>query len=215
MVDRVPLESLRSITAKIQVYCGLYSHAGKVFVDGPNLTLIDSFGERVFHPITSVGIAFITLDPAQRPAILLVSEEPGRWDLPAGKIEPVDVSLEKTIIRELKEETGIELDTDINMMPLTYAVSSSGKAGLQYMMLGNLPHQFTSPSITMDADGRYFSHSTGVENNLIALEPLDITINHRDKSLLQQSHHPWAYRQTFAALERKVRFAIEAGLTAD
>lgn len=160
--------------------------------------------------ITSAGIVLITLDPVGQLAVLLANEEDRRWDIPSGKVEPTDASPAHTAAREFGEETPINLAVE-QLLPLSYAINPrrQGKAGVQFFAIAALEQTLLEDfRVSTDNLGRFYtSHA---EINLV-LEPLHIFLGSDRESLLQYSHHRWAYGLTKLALQEKIALAKEAG----
>jgi 8-oxo-dGTP pyrophosphatase MutT (NUDIX family) len=156
--------------------------------------------------ISSAGVVLLTQNSEDVPSLLLVNEEEGRWDLPAGGVESFDRTPEETALREFGEETGYEIGPDY-LLPLTFAVKKDTKrAGVQYLAVAAL--QGFAPTHS-DRQGRFYGRNEIAGVN-IALEPLRVALSAK-YSLLAHSHHPWAYLQTRAAILEKLTLAKEAG----
>lgn len=180
--------------------------------------------EKAEYEITSAGIVVLMRNPAGVPSVLLVSEksEKGeRWDFPSGSVDPSDKSPRDTALRELAEETGIVLPAKQNICYLTYAINPKKQtAAVQYMALaGTLDAEIES----IDGDHYYFYPQAGLDPDVtrLALEPLPFLTwgttpllfrTQHKRSLLNKSHHHWAYRQTLYAIREKLALAREAGI---
>jgi 8-oxo-dGTP pyrophosphatase MutT (NUDIX family) len=190
-----------------------FSYGRVGLLDGFTLSRSDPFGESAeLFQVGSAGTVVLTYSPMQTLSVLLVNEEEERWDIPSGRVEASDVSPAATAQRELGEETPWQLEL-ASLLPLSYAVSpkSKAKAGVQFFAVAASPAQLQAPA-KWDAEGRVYYRFEAAEGNLnLALEPLDLFLSAGTQSLLAQSHHPWAYRLTRAALMEKVRLAREAG----
>lgn len=172
---------------------------------------LNRFAEMSFK-ITSVGsVVFTTLSKGGL-AVLLVSEEPGRWDTPSGKVEAEDSSPRHTGVRELFEETQINVDP-YSLLPLTWAVHPTKRtAAVQYLAFLNYPEDLNNRLENVDDLGRhYFSPDPSAkEQNRLVLEPYGV-FSKRWLSLLNNSHHSWAYKLTRQALVEKLKLMREAG----
>lgn len=68
------------------------------------------FGERVAREATlQVGASALILDETGERMLLTRRTDNGRWCLPGGRIDPGE-SLAETCVREVREETGLEVE---------------------------------------------------------------------------------------------------------
>jgi 8-oxo-dGTP pyrophosphatase MutT (NUDIX family) len=68
------------------------------------------FGERVAREATlQVGASALILDEAGERVLLTRRTDNGRWCLPGGRTDPGE-SLAETCVREVREETGLEVE---------------------------------------------------------------------------------------------------------
>ncbi|GGT72140.1 NUDIX domain-containing protein [Streptomyces atratus] len=58
----------------------------------------------------ALGVGVIVLDTQGR--VLLGRHHSGTWELPGGKVDPTNESIAAAAVRELREETGLEVDVD-------------------------------------------------------------------------------------------------------
>lgn len=58
-------------------------------------------------------------------------KELGRWELPGGKVEPTDLSLEDALRREIREELGVE----VVVMRALYACVNTYASGQAYLVV--------------------------------------------------------------------------------
>lgn len=66
--------------------------------------------------------------------VCVVSRKTDHYDfgLPGGKVDPTDISLEAAIVREVKEETG--LDIDMETSSIIFAMHRGGYMGFTYLI---------------------------------------------------------------------------------
>lgn len=68
------------------------------------------FGERIAREATvMVGASALILDQAGERVLLTRRTDNGRWCLPGGRMDPGE-SLAETCVREVREETGLEVE---------------------------------------------------------------------------------------------------------
>lgn len=67
------------------------------------------------------------------------AHEPGKWTIPGGKVDKTDGDvwsiLEATCAREVKEETGIEIKDNVDLLTNNTFVHSSGKHAIALIFL--------------------------------------------------------------------------------
>jgi 8-oxo-dGTP diphosphatase len=68
-----------------------------------------------FNPQVEVAACFINVDKK----VLFLKREPGTWSIPGGKMEKGETA-RQTVMREIKEETGLQLPPDVKHLKTVY-----------------------------------------------------------------------------------------------
>jgi len=183
-----------------------FSTMGRPFLDGFNMTILPPWpdydeDEVIRFEVTSAAVILVINFEGEQ--WILLTQQADRignpWELPSGKVDKdLDKSPEDTAHRELREETGFKVN---KLTPLTYGwKSKTNKGGLQYFSVVNAEKLNI---VSRDEERIFLQIPEGVDKNEISGLCLE-KLNLNGKSLLHSSHHPWAYKRTFGALNQKL-----------